>query len=95
MVPPSDSTNTLAAAERFQPGIGGIDLGEAVPDQRQGNGVLQREQPLVLDGLADAALLETAAKDVALLTTDFDLYNAALKKGAKAFNFNHLRDRYL
>ncbi|MGX9727142.1 MAG: PIN domain-containing protein [Candidatus Electronema sp. VV] len=46
-------------------------------------------------GLADAALLEIAAKDVALLTTDFDLYNAALKKGAKAFNFNHLRDRYL
>jgi hypothetical protein len=46
-------------------------------------------------GLADAALLEIAAKDVALLTTDFDLYNAALVKGAKAFNFNHLRDRYL
>jgi hypothetical protein len=46
-------------------------------------------------GLADAALLEIAAKDVTLLTTDFDLYNAALKKGAKTFNFNHLRDRYL
>ena len=46
-------------------------------------------------GLTDTALLETAAKDVTLLTTDFNLYNAALAKGAKAFNFNHLRDRYL
>ena len=46
-------------------------------------------------GLADAALLELSAKDVTLLTTDFGLYNAALAKGAKAFNFNHLRDRYL
>ncbi len=46
-------------------------------------------------GLADAALLEVAAKNVTLLTTDFDLYNAALTQGAKALNFNHLRDRYL
>lgn len=46
-------------------------------------------------GLADAALLEIAAKDVALLTTDFDLYNTALAKGALALNFNHLRDQYL
>ncbi|CAK8713487.1 MAG: hypothetical protein CDV28_102193 [Candidatus Electronema aureum] len=46
-------------------------------------------------GLADAALLEIAAKDVTLLTTDFDLYNTALKKGAQALNFNHLRDQYL
>ena len=46
-------------------------------------------------GLADAALLEIAANDVTLLTTDFDLYNTALKKGAQALNFNHLRDRYM
>ncbi len=46
-------------------------------------------------GLADAALLEIAAKDVTLLTTDFDLYNTALAKGAQALNFNHLRDQYL
>jgi len=46
-------------------------------------------------GLADAALLEIAAKDVTLLTTDFDLYNIALAKGAQALNFNHLRDQYL
>jgi hypothetical protein len=46
-------------------------------------------------GLADAALLEIAAKDVTLLTTDFDLYNTALKKGAQALNFNHLRDQYM
>ncbi len=46
-------------------------------------------------GLADAALLEIVAKDVTLLTTDFGLYNAALANGAKALNFNHLRDRYL
>ncbi len=46
-------------------------------------------------GLADAALLEIAAKDVTLLTTDFALYNIALAKGAQAINFNHLRDQYL
>lgn len=46
-------------------------------------------------GLADAVLLEIAAKDVTLLTTDFDLYNTALAKGAQALNFNHLRDQYL
>ena len=46
-------------------------------------------------GLADAALLEIAAKDVTLLTTDFDLYNTALAKGAQALNFNHLRDQYM
>ncbi len=46
-------------------------------------------------GLADAALLEIVAKDVTLLTTDFDLYNTALKKGAQALNFNHLRDQYM
>jgi len=46
-------------------------------------------------GLADAVLLEIAAKDVTLLTTDFDLYNTALAKGAQALNFNHLRDQYM
>lgn len=46
-------------------------------------------------GLADAALLEVATKNVTLLTTDFDLYNAAMANGIKALNFNHLRDQYL
>lgn len=46
-------------------------------------------------GLADAALLEVAAKNITLLTTDLDLYCAALAKGALALNFHHLRDRYL
>ncbi len=54
-----------------------------------------RRSEFIWLGLADAALLEVAAKNVTLLTTDFNLYNAALTKGAKAFNFNHLRDRYL
>ena len=54
-----------------------------------------RRSELIWLDLADAALLEVAAKNVTLLTTDFNLYNATLTKGSKAFNFNHLRDRYL
>jgi predicted nucleic acid-binding protein len=59
------------------------------------SGAAAQRKEFIRLGLADAALLEIAAKNVTLLTTDFDLYNAALAKGAKAFNFNHLRDRYL
>lgn len=46
-------------------------------------------------GLTDAALLEASVRDVTLLTTDFNLYCAALKKGDMALNFNHIRDQYL
>lgn len=46
-------------------------------------------------GLTDAALIECASEDVALLTTDFDLYQSALAAGAQAYNFNHIRETYL
>jgi hypothetical protein len=46
-------------------------------------------------GLTDAALIECASEDVALVTTDFDLYQSALAAGAQAYNFNHIRESYL
>lgn len=46
-------------------------------------------------GLTDAALLEVADKQAAILTTDHGLYRAALASGVPAFNFNHIRDHYL
>ena len=56
--------------------------------------VAQRREFIWL-GLTDTALLEASEQDVTLLTTDFNLYCAALKQGDTAFNFNHLRDQYL
>lgn len=56
--------------------------------------VAQRPEFIWL-GLTDTALLETSAQDITLLTTDFNLYCAALKKGDMALNFNHIRDQYL
>ena len=46
-------------------------------------------------GLTDAALVEASTDEVAILTTDLDLYLAAIAKGSPAMNFNHLRDQYL
>lgn len=46
-------------------------------------------------GLTDSALVEASTDEVAILTTDFNLYHAALIKGSPAINFNHLRDSYL
>ncbi len=48
------------------------------------------ELPLL--GLTDCALLEICAGGVPLVTVDLQLYLAALRKGFKALNFNHLRD---
>ena len=41
--------------------------------------------------LADAAILAALANGHVLLTTDFALYDAALRRGLKAINFNDLR----
>lgn len=46
-------------------------------------------------GLTDSALIEVSSREVVILTTDLDLYHAALAKGTPAINFNHLRDQYL
>jgi hypothetical protein len=43
-------------------------------------------------GLTDAAILSIEEPDVHLLTTDVNLYIAAIRQGRKATNFNHLRD---
>jgi hypothetical protein len=43
-------------------------------------------------GLTDAALLQLCP-GAELLTTDLQLYLAALDRGAKAVNFNHLREQ--
>ena len=41
-------------------------------------------------GLTDAVLLEVASRSTPLVTTDFDLYHAAISKdGEAAFNFRH------
>jgi hypothetical protein len=42
-------------------------------------------------GLADAALLEADDPSRILLTADFPLYDAALRSGRRAENFNHHR----
>ena len=44
-------------------------------------------------GLTDAGLLEIVQGARSLLTTDFDLYQAVLRRGAVAYNFNHLREQ--
>ncbi len=43
-------------------------------------------------GLTDATLL-AALEDHDILTTDLDLYLAALHRGRKAINFTHLREQ--
>ena len=52
-------------------------------------------QEFIRLGLTDSALVEASTNEVAVLTTDFNLYHAALSKGTPAINFNHLRDSYL
>jgi hypothetical protein len=44
-------------------------------------------------GVTDAVLLELADTGVQLLTTDFDLWGAAVAAGRDARNFNHMRGR--
>ena len=41
--------------------------------------------------LTDAAILAALANGHVLLTTDFALYDAALRRGLSAINFNDLR----
>ena len=41
-------------------------------------------------GLTDAVLLDETFQDLTLLTTDFDLYSEASKRGRTAVNFNYL-----
>lgn len=43
-------------------------------------------------GLADAAVIESLTSEAVVLTTDLDLYLAALAQGKQAVNFNHLRE---
>lgn len=43
-------------------------------------------------GLTDCALLDVCTQDVLLITVDLALYLAAVCRGAKALNFNHLRE---
>lgn len=44
-------------------------------------------------GLTDAALLEAVSEERPLITTDLDLYIAALSKGKNAaFNFTHIQN---
>ena len=51
-----------------------------------------RNNAFVRLGLTDAALLELVSADMPVLTTDGQLYEAALAKGEEAaVNFNHLR----
>ena len=46
-------------------------------------------------GLTDAALLEIISPETPLLTVDLQLYVEALNGGQnRAFNFNHMRDRW-
>lgn len=45
-------------------------------------------------GLTDSGILEIAGKDRPLITTDLDLYLAAVGNGDGAINFNHLRMEY-
>jgi len=56
---------------------------------------LAENQHFIRLGLTDAGILELVSKDNPLLTTDVDLYLAALGNGERAFNFNHLRLEHL
>jgi hypothetical protein len=42
-------------------------------------------------GLTDSALLETCHDGISILSSDFDLWQAALTAGYEAINFNHER----
>ncbi len=44
-------------------------------------------------GLTDCALLELCSSGTPLMTVDLHLFLAAVAKGAKALNFNHIRDQ--
>lgn len=44
-------------------------------------------------GLADVIWLESAGKDIAILTVDAKLYDAALKRHLPATNFNNEREK--
>jgi hypothetical protein len=44
-------------------------------------------------GLTDAVLLNGVFGDAVLLTTDLELYNAAIAQGSPAINFSHLPHR--
>jgi hypothetical protein len=44
-------------------------------------------------GLTDAGLIQLMSGSRSLLTTDLDLYLAAVQAGAEAVNFNHLRQQ--
>ncbi len=46
-------------------------------------------------GLTDSALLEISHDSRSLITTDLDLYLAAVGRGLPAVNFNHLREQAL
>lgn len=46
-------------------------------------------------GLTDASILQLCINQVTLLTTDLDLWMAAMRGGVTAINFNHFRDQYL
>lgn len=56
----------------------------------QSNQATKREEFLRL-GLADSAMLEAVKGGAILLTSDFDLYLAAIRNGLEAVNFNHER----
>ena len=43
-------------------------------------------------GLADASVLSSAEKEVAVLTDDLHLYLSLQRRGVEAINFNHLRE---
>lgn len=57
--------------------------------------VAARREEFVRLGLTDATLIEAASTEIAVLTTDLDLYLAVKAQGASAVNFNHLRDSQL
>lgn len=44
-------------------------------------------------GLTDAGLLQILGDAATLVTADLDLYLAAVRRGFKAVNFNHLREQ--
>jgi hypothetical protein len=72
--------------EKFQQLIAGLEE-DYVPSERAA------ERPeFVRLGLADAVLLDAGDESRTLLTADFPLYEAALRSGRLAVNFNHVRD---
>lgn len=46
-------------------------------------------------GLTDCALLNLVGESIPILTTDLDLYLAAIERKPNAVNFNHLRQNWL